>query len=303
MLSFLPPTIRGLLAAFFLGLNTVLLCIPIYFLALLKLIPIKPWRSWLSTLLILIAESWIDVNKMIIHTLNQQQWDVRGVENLNLHGWYLVTSNHQSWADIFILQAIFNHHIPFLKFFIKQELFWAPVIGLAWWALDFPFMKRYSKAYLARHPEKRGEDLQTTRKACEKFKKSPISVMNFLEGTRMSSAKHAQQESPFRHLLRPKAGGIALVLDILGSQIRTLLDVTIVYPDGVPTIWDFLCGRTEKFVVRVHKQPIPAHLWAGDYQNDPQFKAQFQGWVNDFWHKKDAFLDQLLTTEKQSATM
>jgi len=303
MLSFLPSTFRGILAAFLLGLNTLLLCIPLYILAVLKLIPIKPWRVWVSKGLITIAESWIEVNKATYRLLHRREWDVTGLKNLDRYGWYLVTSNHQSWADIFILQAIFNKRIPFLKFFLKQELIWVPMLGLAWWALDFPFMKRYSKAYLARHPEKRGEDLRTTRKACGKFRETPISVMNFLEGTRITPQKHARQNSPHRHLLRPKAGGIALVLDILGEQIDTLVNVTIIYPDGVPDFWDYLCGRVPHLTVRVQQVPIPPALCAGDYQNDPRFKAEFQSWVNALWQEKDRFLDAHLTPKAQQATM
>ncbi len=67
---------------------------------------------------------------------------MQGVDSLHQRGWYLVSSNHQSWVDILVLQRIFHGRIPFLKFFLKQELIWVPVIGLAWWALDFPFMKR-----------------------------------------------------------------------------------------------------------------------------------------------------------------
>jgi hypothetical protein len=50
--------------------------------------------------------------------------------------------------------------------------------------------------------------------------------MNFVEGTRFTPAKHAAQQSPYKHLLKPKAGGLALALHVLGDRFDSLLDVT-----------------------------------------------------------------------------
>lgn len=295
MLSFLPAPVRGGIAFLLLILNTLFWCIPLLALALVKLIaPVPAWRTALTKTLIWIAENWISGNKGTAVLLHKYQWDIQGVEDLNRDEWYLVVSNHQSWVDILVLQSVFNRRIPFLKFFIKQELIWVPVIGLAWWALDFPFLKRYSKAYLEKHPEKQGQDLEATRQACEKFKTTPISVMNFLEGTRFTTEKHGRQQSPHRHLLRPKAGGIALVLDAMGDIIQTMLNVTIVYPDGRPTFWDYLSGRTQNVIVRVEKSPLPPQLSSGDYMNNAAFKTEFQAWVNAVWQEKDDVIAQLL---------
>jgi 1-acyl-sn-glycerol-3-phosphate acyltransferase len=219
---------------------------------------------------------------------------VSGLEGLRYDDWYLVISNHQSWVDIFVLQHVFNKRIPFLKFFLKQELIWVPIIGLAWWALDFPFMKRYSKHQLARHPELRGKDLETTRMACEKFKTTPVSVMNFLEGTRITPTKHQKQNSPYKNLLKPKAGGIGLVLGAMGEQISIMLDVTIIYPQGIPTAWDFFRGQVREIEVIVQKRPIPAEYSNQDYQNDPEFREAFQAWVRELWREKDELLGERL---------
>lgn len=293
VLHFLPDFVLGSLALLLMILNTIFWCVPLYAITLLKLIPIPLWRRGCTQALIWIAENWIGTNKAIFRLTQRADWEVQGAENLKYDGWYLVNSNHQSWADIFVLQSVFNRRIPFLKFFLKQELIWMPVIGLAWWALDFPFMKRYSKAYLEKYPEKRGKDLETTRKACEKFQFTPVSVMNFLEGTRFTPAKHARQESPFRHLLRPRAGGIAFVLGAMGERIQSMLDVTIVYPEMIPTFWDFLSGRVSKVIVRVEELKIPTEFFHGDYLNDPQFRQRFQQWVNQLWQQKDGVIDQM----------
>ncbi|MCE6984794.1 acyltransferase, partial [Pseudomonas frederiksbergensis] len=77
-----------------------------------------------------------------------------------------------------------------------------------------------------------------------KFRGKPTAIFNFAEGTRFTQAKHRQQQSPFKHLLKPKAGGVAFVLAALGEQLDALLDVTIVYPgDKAPGFWDLLSGN------------------------------------------------------------
>lgn len=182
-----------------------------------------------------------------------------------------------------------------LKFFLKQQLIWVPLLGLAWWALDFPFMKRYTKEYLAKHPEMKGKDMETTRKACEKFKEVPVSVMNFLEGTRFTQEKHDAQQSPYRYLLKPKSGGIAFVLSAMGGQLRSMLDVTIVYHDKTIGFWDLLCGRIRRISVQVKERPIPEDFAQGDYEGDPVFRARLQEWVNQVWLEKDVLIATMLT--------
>ncbi|MBY4633557.1 acetyltransferase, partial [Rhizobium croatiense] len=153
------------------------------------------------------------------------------------------------WADILVLQRVFNRRIPMLKFFIKHELIYVPILGLAWWALDFPFMRRKGGASVA-------QDLAVARKACEKFRVIPTSVISFLEGTRYTQDKHDKQKSPYQHLLRPKTGGIAMALETLGDQFDALLDVTIVYPKGVPEFHHLLLGQVDDVIVTFREVPI-----------------------------------------------
>jgi len=295
MLKFLPPPLTGLLAALLLTLN-VLFWVPVLLLfAVIRLIlPFKAVRLWIDPVLVAIAEAWISCNSGWMALTQRTTWDVEGIAGLDPKNWYLVNSNHQTWADIFVLQHLFNRRIPLLKFFIKSQLKWVPVMGLAWWALDFPFMRRHSEEYLKRHPEMRGKDQAATRRACEKFALIPTSVMNFLEGTRFTAAKHAKQQSPYRHLLKPKAGGIALALNAMGDRFQAILDVTIVYPEGAPNFWEFLCGRLRRVIVRVQILPVPAHLMNTDYAGDAAVRAAFADWVQQLWRDKDAQIARLL---------
>ncbi len=295
LLGFLPATVRGTISAVLLGLNTLFWCLSLFAFAIVKLVlPLRPVRKVVDRILNFIATRWIACNSGWMGLVGRTEWDAQGIDALTYSGWYLVNANHQSWVDILVLQHLLNRRIPLLKFFLKQQLIWVPVIGPAWWALDFPFMRRHSAAYLKRHPEKRFDDLETTRRACRKFALVPTSVMNFAEGTRFTPAKHRSQRSPYRHLLKPKAGALALALDVLGDKFDALLDVTIVYPAGIPTFWDLMCGNVPKVIVRAQRRPIPEDLRHGNYTGNPAYRHAFQAWLVSLWKEKDARIDALL---------
>lgn len=294
MLGFLPAPLRGVIASLLLGLNTIVCCTPLFIVSLFKLcLPFAAAQRVTDELMRHIHEAWISNNNAWINLLGKARWQVNGLAGLDYQHSYLITSNHQSWVDILVLQYVLNRRIRPLKFFLKQVLIWVPVIGLAWWALGFPFMKRYSKAYLAKHPEKAGKDLETTRRTCARFRGKPTAIFNFAEGTRFTPAKHRQQQSPFRHLLKPKAGGIAFVLDAMGEQLQSIVNVTLHYPAGAPGFWDLLCGRVKHIVVELEELAIPAEFLGKNYDQDEAYRLAFQQWINQLWHDKDALLEQL----------
>lgn len=268
---------------------------PMMLMGLVKaLVPVKGLQRLCSVGVMWIAETWAEGLKTIFRIMTPTVWDIRSDVTLERDQPYLVISNHQSWVDIPALVEVFNRRAPFFKFFLKKELIWVPLVGLAFWALDYPFMKRYSKEHLEKHPEDRGKDLEITQRACEKFHDLPVTVVNFLEGTRYTPAKHRQQGSPYRHLLKPKSGGIAFVMAALGEQMRYLLDVTIVYPEGrVPGFWELLSGQVTRVIVDIRSRTVPPELFVGDYANEPDFRDTFQAWVRQLWEDKDARIEEI----------
>jgi 1-acyl-sn-glycerol-3-phosphate acyltransferase len=294
MPAIVPPFLRGAVALSLLAINTLFWCSLLFACALVKLVlPFAAVRSRIDPVLNAIATCWVACNSGWMALTQPTVWDVEGADELRYRGWYLVNCNHQSWADIFVLQRLLNRRIPMLKFFLKQELIYVPVIGLAWWALDFPFMRRHGKAQLRKRPELRTQDAEATRRACRKFALVPTSVMNFVEGTRFTPAKHRSQASPYRHLLKPKAGALALALNAMGEQFHSLIDATIVYPAGVPSFWQFLCGKVPRVIVRIRELPIPPEFCTGDYAGDPAFRVRFQQWLGALWAEKDQGIDLL----------
>ena len=294
MLTMLPAPMTGAIVALLFIVNTVLWAIPVYACIVVKVItPSGQPRDAVSRLAAWLAQWWAQVNVWMADVLLRIDWDLRVDAQLSRQGQYLVCSNHQTWNDIFVLMKTFGRRAPFFKFFIKQELIWVPILGLCWWGLDYPFMKRYTPEQLARDPALKGKDLETTRRACERYRNQPVLILNFLEGTRFTPAKHERQQSPYRHLLKPKAGGFAFTLSALGDKLDSLLDVTIHYPQGPQGFWDFLAGRVRKVVVEVRQLRIPNELFHGNYEADAAFRKRFQEWVAALWAEKDRRLGEL----------
>ena len=280
-------SLLGVLSALLLALNTLLTFSLMLLPALLKRL-LPGLRRPCDRLLNGLASGWVSLNSAWLARWQSAPWQLEGLDGLNPRGWYLVLPNHRSWVDILVLQRVFSQRIPFLKFFLKQELIWVPVIGLAWWALDFPFMKR------GRSQGARSADLATTRKACERFRHVPTSVINFVEGTRFTAAKHAQQQSPYRHLLRPKVGALGVALATMGEQFEAVLDVTLIYPDGTPSFWDLMSGRYGRVQVVVEALALPAQLLEGGAQLDKARRAAIAEWIEARWSDKDTLIEQRL---------
>jgi 1-acyl-sn-glycerol-3-phosphate acyltransferase len=299
MLSFLQGPVLGLIMTVLLTVHTVLWASLVYVLVLVKVLtPKGPARDAASRATAWLAQQWAVLNTVYADALIGIDWDVRIDAELSRKGQYLVCANHQSWNDILVLMKAFGRRAPFFKFFIKQQLIWVPVLGLAWWGLDYPFMKRYTREQIAANPALQGKDLETTRQACERYRNQPVLILNFLEGTRFTAAKHARQQSPYRHLLRPKSGGFAFVLSALGERLNSLLDVTIVYPDGARGFWQLMQGRMRRVIVEVKQLRIPPDLFAGNYEADPVFRKRFQEWIAQLWAEKDRRIGELLAESR-----
>lgn len=296
MLSFLPALLLLPLHFLLQLINLAFWALLVISLGVIKLLlPINSLRN-----LINLSMNWMfgcfgRASVTIIKLCNQVEWDCQIEGQLNRNDWYLMLPNHLSWLDIILLVDMAAGKIPAPKFFLKKELIWLPFVGLAAWALDMPFMRRYSRQFVERHPHLKGRDIETTRKSCGKYKQSPTTVINFVEGSRFTQEKHKLRNSRYDNLLPPKAGGIAFTLAAMGELFTNILDVTILYPENPKNpMMDMLSGRLNKVVIRVKVMPVSEEI-VGDYYNDENFRMRFQLWLNQLWEKKDRFIDQLLS--------
>lgn len=288
--------LKGGLAIVFITMNTIACCVPIYLLALPRsVIRVEPFRTAIGAAMTRIIDIWVSGNRLLMKAIGmtriQSAVDVSAP--LSRDRWYVVISNHQGWSDILVLQDVFLGRIPPLKFFVKRPLLWVPGIGLAMWLLDFPYVRRYGREVLEKNPELRRHDQDATRRACEHFKRGPTSVLNFMEGTRFTVEKHARQNSPFHNLLTPKTGGFGYVVGALGERIAQILDVTIVYPGGAPSFWEFLSGQCRDVHVEIASRPAPASLFEALDELAPDVREELRIWVDDLWLEKDRRIDEL----------
>ncbi|MFH1057722.1 MAG: acyltransferase [Pseudomonadota bacterium] len=278
--------LRGCLSISLMALNTVCWTMPLFAVAFGKaVVPLERWRALTGRVMVALANAWTTCNNLILAVVNQVDWRLSLPEGLNRRLNYLVIANHQSWMDILALQKALLRQVPFLRFFLKKSLIWVPFLGPAWWALDFPFVKR------GRRKKDEG-DLGFVSRTCRKYRQVPVSIMNFVEGTRFTGPKHHRQGAQYAHLLKPKAGGVAMVLGAMPDCLHGILDVTIAYPDGLKSFWAFLCSRRQPVVVQVEARPIETAP-SGDYLADAGSRAAIQEWLNRLWELKDRKLAEL----------
>lgn len=288
MINFLPSFVLMVISTVLVTMNIICSLTLITLTGLIKLIlPIAPVQRATHKLADMLLGIWARINTWMIKLINKVEWDIEIKGDLSKDKWYLLISNHYSWTDIVVLFSVFAHKIPLPKFFVKQEILYVPFVGSACWALDMPFMKRYNKHKIAKNPHLKAQDMESTRQACRKAKLSPTTIVNFAEGTRFTKDKKQQTKSPYRYLLPPKSGGIALSLASMGTTFDQILNVTIIYPDNPDSPFkDLLQGKLKRIVIRVDTMPITPEL-QGDYENNREFKQQFQQWATNIWKTKD----------------
>lgn len=285
----------GILSTALVVSNLVLNSIPLFVMGLLRvivrLLGLERAESQIARWMDLVIDSWVVINRFTFKVLGLARVQIEWVadEDLSKDRWYMVISNHQSWTDILVLQTRLYDRLPPLKFFTKRQLLWIPVFGQAMWLLDFPYVRRMSRAQIEANPALLEVDRQATLDACEKFKNHPITALNFLEGTRFTTEKWAAQDTPhFKHLLNPKTGGLTQVLSALEDRLHKLVDVTIDYPEGVPTFWEFMQGRCSRVTMRIECRELPQSI--RDSENDEQRRQEVSAWVETLWTDKDSHL-------------
>lgn len=286
---------QGAFVLLIITISTTVLTAIIFLLSIFKLLAPKgrarnAMTRWLSSL----GELWVSINNGLVGLYGDLEWDIQIPGGISHKGRYLVFCNHQSGVDILALQYSLNRRAPFGRYLLKQQLIWVPVLGVAWWALDMAFLRRYSKQELIKNPALRGKDLENAARACEKLKRIPVSMMTFPEGTRSTKAKRKQQNSPYEHLLRPRYGGVGQVLYSFDKALDCLIDVTIIYPKGTPTVWQYLSGQVKKISVIIQLRPIDEDIRGRNFREDSVATGHLISWLNGIWQEKDNLINNVL---------
>ena len=257
------------------------------------IIPLRSFKIFLSKVSNVIGDVtvyWVKLTMILMHGNNIEL--IGDDKEFKMDEWYMAMSNHQSWADIFVLLVSANYKIPLLKFFMKKELWWIPFVFLANKTLNMPFVNRHSKEEVKKNPSLRTKDYENTIKSCKRFLRSPSTIFSYAEGTRFTRDKHEKQNSPYKNLLKPKVGGMATALSAM-PKINTLIDYSLIYKTNKRSAWDFLTGEMRQVKVCVKKYNIPESLKNRNYSTDEQYREDFKVWIESIWAEKDKDIENL----------
>ena len=256
------------------------------------IIPLKIFKIHLAKVSNVIGDLTVYGLKLIMLLMHGNNISVINNQEFDKNEWYMAMSNHQSWADIFILLVAANYKLPLLKFFMKRELWWIPFVFLANKTLNMPFVNRHSKKEIEQNPSLRNQDYKNTLKSCKRFLRTPSTIFSYAEGTRFTDEKHNQQGSPYNNLLSPKIGGMATALSAM-PNINTLVDYTVVYKSKKRDAWSFAKGDMKHVKVLVTKYKIPDNLKNRNYANDKDYRDEFKNWIESIWTEKDKKIEEL----------
>ena len=291
-----------ILKSFFIGLTTFFLIIFVLVIGFGTLtiinipriiIPLRSFKIFLSKVSNVIGDItvyWVKLTMILMHGNNIEL--IGDDKEFKMDEWYMAMSNHQSWADIFVLLVSANYKIPLLKFFMKKELWWIPFVFLANKTLNMPFVNRHSKEEVKKNPSLRTKDFENTIKSCKRFLRSPSTIFSYAEGTRFTRDKHKKQNSPYKNLLKPKVGGMATALSAI-PKVNTLIDYSLIYKTNKRSAWDFLTGEMRHVKVCVKKYDIPESLKNRNYSTDEQYREDFKVWIESIWAEKDEDIENL----------
>jgi 1-acyl-sn-glycerol-3-phosphate acyltransferase len=219
-----------------------------------------------------IASAWWFKNVLKIRFDIEDEEQV--LANLSMNDSPLIICNHQSWFDTFLLQTLISRDGPMVKFLIKRELLWVPVLGWVCLVLDFPRLNRMKDA------DSRSRDRKVTEQVSLKLGDEAGALLLFPEGTRFSSKKRQARQSPHENLLKPKQGGFNIILQATthdpGKNTR-LLDISIRYEPGDADCWRCMSGAVDLIHVKVTS-------------TDTRQIADGAVWLEDCWREKDKWL-------------
>jgi 1-acyl-sn-glycerol-3-phosphate acyltransferase len=275
--------IRAITVGSFMLINLIILGSLFFVIAAFKLFCIiNSVKEQLYNLAEKIYQLWITINSIIFKLILPTKWDYNTTDNLDDKTWYMLIANHNSWLDILVLHTVFNRKIPHLKFFMKSSLQWVPIVGQVCYVLNYPMITR--KKIFA--PQNR----KHLTAACQKLRSHPTTVANFVEGTRFTSAKHAQTKSKFVNLLPPKTGGVAAIVNEI-TEITTIIDTTIHY-QSTGTMWHFISGQIPNIKLKYRLINID-ETWRGDYYKNKEYRNLLNKKINTIWQEKSLILQSL----------
>lgn len=196
----------------------------------------------------------------------------------------MIVANHQQMPDILALMMFGwrKKRLGDMKYFVKDVLKYVPGIGWGMLFLDCLFLKRNWE-----------QDQGAITRTFGRFQEEniPVWLVSFVEGTRITKAKveksreYARSKALplFENVLLPRTKGFVAAVGGLRRHLNAVYDVTIAYPDGIPTLWQYLKGWVNEIHIHVRRYPMP------EVPTEPGALAD---WLLDRFREKDRFLSE-----------
>ena len=286
--------IKGILPLAYITINLTIWILPLLLLAVIKLIvPLQPIKQAVYRLMIGFYFVAVKIDLVLFQWILNIRFEVDSLDDLQADKNYLIVSNHRSWADILVYQTILIDQTPIIKFIVKKELIFLPLVGLICWAYEYPLVHRNS----IKDGSTRNNNLKTDQKILKDklldIGRNPTAIINFAEGSRYSQERGDRYSSPHANLLKSRTGGLFFILKTFGQQFDYLLDFTILYDCTEPIFFKFLSGKCRRVKVRVNKFPMSDLLQSlSDSSNTLSFE-KVDEWLKILWSGKDKIIDRM----------
>ena len=195
----------------------------------------------------------------------------------------ILVCNHQQMTDITLLMALAKGkgRLGDMKFFVKDALKYVPGVGWGMFFMGHFFVKRNWN-------EDRASIEQTF--AGILSDNIPVWLISFVEGTRSTPKKIEASQAYARekghretqHVLLPRTKGFVASMEGLRGYVDAVYDITIGYPEGVPSLWQFVKGYVPLAHMHLRRYPI-AEM--------PEDAAELNQWLFDRFVEKGELLD------------
>lgn len=217
----------------------------------------------------------------IMHRIYQMEFIYTGDQVPAGENAFLIP-NHQDFSDILVLMpfAKSKRRLGDMKWFVKDIIKYCPGPGWGMLFLDCLYVKRNWN-----------QDKDYIRSTFERINRNkvPCFLISFLEGTRITPEKleAARQWADGRGLplpenvLIPRTRGFTASMEGLRGHLDAVYDLTLLHPDGVPTLWQIACGFVPDARIHVRRFPIA---------EVPEDEQATGAWLRDLFMDKDRLI-------------
>lgn len=265
----------------------LLLCNVVQFVGLIVLYPFsrhayRAYNYWIATFWWTLLVRWTrHIHRMRI---------VRSGDEIPRGKSAIVICNHVEQPDVPVALdfASTAGSLGGVKFFVKEPLKWVPGLGWGMQMLNYLFVKRaWSED---------GDFVERMFRRLREYR-SPVWILSYPEGTRIKPHKLERSRDFARrrgfpvldNVLLPRPKGFVVTVERMRDRVDGVYDLTIGYPQGIPTLGQFIRGAIPEVHLHVRRHPIASLPTGAD---------ALAGWLMARFQEKDARIRDFLRDRK-----